>query len=164
MKNKNVIIALIFLVIVALFAFSFEKMTGFAPKSVISPTVTITPHIIKAGEEIKIKIKINKACIDPNLEFYFAGIDPNGNRVSGADLRKGSKLYKPSVRDCTKSSRRGSYIPCSGSKYCKNDLINDIITTTYKTSSDWSGTYYLKTSYWKDTNTKDYVKTEFKIR
>ncbi len=160
MKNENIIIALIFLAIVALFAFNFDKITGFAPKTIIAPTVKTSPSIIKPGEKINIEIKINQACVDPTFEFYPVREDSRGATIIGT--RKATKFYSPDIGDCKRISTKGAKIPCGSSKYCKDDLKNNKIKTTFKTYSDWSGNYILRVYYW-DEGKKEFIDSQFKI-
>ncbi len=156
MKNENIIIAMVFLVIVALFAFNFTKMTGFAPKTIAAPTITIFPAQIKAGDLVNIEIKIKEGCVDPKFYFYSFR-----NNIVGT--RKATKVYGPDVGDCARVSSKGAQIPCGSSKYCRGNLKLDTIKTNFKTYSDWTGDYVLRVYYYDNKNEKKYVDTKFKI-
>lgn len=156
MKNENIIIALIFLVIVALFAFNFTKMTGFAPKTITTPTVTISPTNINAGDITNIEIKINEGCIDPKFYFY-------SFRNNMVGTRKATKVFSPDIGDCARVSSKGSKIPCGSSKYCKGNLKLDTIKTTFKTYPDWNPGYYVLRVFYYDKTEKKYIDTKFKI-
>jgi len=164
MKNENIIIAMVFLVIVALFAFNFSKITGFTPATITKPTVTISPNTIKLsestnaikpGEKINIEIKINEGCVDPKFYIY-------SFRNNMVGTRKATKVYGPDVGDCARVSSRGAKIPCGSSKYCKGNLKLDTIKTTADTYPDWTGYYILRVFYYDKTE-KKFVDTKFKI-
>tara|TARA_Y100000310_G_C20552292_1_gene748702 strand:- start:159 stop:629 length:471 start_codon:yes stop_codon:yes gene_type:complete len=134
MEPKNVLIALVFLLLISFFSFNFEEITGFQVKN-LAPLVTVTPNEVKAGQPIQIKIKINEACIDPELEF----LPVNG-------LRKDSRIFKPTEDDCADQNYRS----CKGAKYCKGDLVNDEMIMTYYTLPSWKvspGQYAVRIRY-----------------
>ena len=138
MKNESVIVALVFLVIVALFAFNFNKLTGFTAiqeKDDFAPEIKISPRIINAGEKMNIEININKGCVEPTFEIYSVR-----NGIVGT--RKATKYYNPGIDDCATSSSR-----CSGSKYCTGNLKDDTIKVTFKTYAKWDGKYILRVFY-----------------
>lgn len=168
MKNESIVIALIFLAIVALFAFNFQKMTGFAPKTIThAPEINlyktniygnkVKARIINPGEKINAEIKINQGCIAPELEIYFVR-----NGIVGT--RKAVVKYKPDIADCARPSTKGAKIHCTGFKYCKGDLIEDKIKKIIKTHSDWQGNYIVRVYYYDKKGKKAYKDSEeFKI-
>src|SRR3989344_7061600 len=108
MKPQNIIIAIAFLLIISAFSFNFERMTGYQVK-VNAPQAYIINDVVKAGEPIQIKVKINENCIDPDFEFYYK------------NTRKDTRTYMPTEDDCAGQN----FNTCKGYKYCKGDLKND---------------------------------------
>jgi hypothetical protein len=132
MKPQNIIIAITFLLVVSIFSFNFEEITGFQVKT-LQPYVFIENDVVTAGQPIKIKVQINDACIDPTFEFYYKG------------LRKDTRTYKPTEDDCA-----GQDYTCKGSKYCRGDLENDRAIYDYYTLPSWKlspGLYNVRVHY-----------------
>ncbi|MAG52724.1 MAG: hypothetical protein CMH62_02060 [Nanoarchaeota archaeon] len=153
MKPQNIIIALFFLLVISAFSFNFEEITG-NPIKLVPPELGITNDVVKAGQPIQIKVKINDFCIDPDIEFYFEG------------LRKDTRTYHPTEDDC----QGQNFYPCKGSKYCKGDLIDDEATMTYYTLPSWKvnpGLYTVRLHYIEKPGQKKhlepYIEKKFKI-
>lgn len=146
-KSKIIIIAAI-VVLAAVIGLNFDKITGGATRGILMPTVTIYPMIVNAGEDVNIKVKPNKGCVDPEIGLYFSGRDSQGN-VGSSGGRKASITQK------------------GGFKICKGDgLILDkdgTFTVQYTTRPEWDGEYFAKVEYWKDRTTKDSINAYFKV-
>jgi hypothetical protein len=134
MKPQNIIIAIAFLLVVSVFSFSFENITG-NPILENQPRVSIVNDNVRAGQPIQIKVKINNYCIDPRFEFY-----------SERGLRKDTRTFHPNEDDCAGQNTR----TCKGNKYCKGDLKDDEFTMTYYTLPSWKtspGIYNVRVKY-----------------
>jgi hypothetical protein len=134
MKPQNLIIAITFLVLISIFSFSFETITG-NPVKLLKPEIKIDNDNIKAGKPIQIRIKINEHCVDPRIEFY----SPGG-------IRKDRRTFKPTEDDCATQNFR----TCKGNKYCRGDLKNDEMVMTYYTLPSWKtnpGIYKVRANY-----------------
>ena len=132
MKISNIVIAAIFLVLISIFSLNFEKLTGYVPKENGIPDVSVNPKIVNSGENLDIRVKVNSFCIDPTLEIVYE----NG-------LHKADVDYLPSEDDCEGQSFR----TCKSSKYCKGDIINDVLKVNYKTQADFEGDYKVRVRY-----------------
>lgn len=133
MKPQNIIIAIAFLLVVSIFSFNFEEITGFQVKT-NQPYVFIENDVVKAGQPITIKVQINDNCIDPTFEFYYK------------NLRKDERTYMPTYDDCANQN----FYSCKGSKYCKGDLKGDKAVYDYYTLPSWSlspGLYTVRVHY-----------------
>jgi len=136
MKPENIIIAITFLLVVSAFSFNFEKITGFQVNEALlqRPDVTLVNDVVKAGQPIQLRAKINGYCVDPRIEFYKNG------------LRKSHTTYYPTEDDC----QGQSFYPCKGNKYCQGDLIADTIVLDYYTLPSWKvapGIYMARVHY-----------------
>ena len=131
MKNSNILIAAVFLVLISLFSINFEELTGYVPKQKI-PEVSVIQKVVDAGEQIKIRVKINRFCIDPRFEI-----------LTKKDLHKDYKFYLPTKDDCAKQNFR----TCKGSKYCPGDIKDNILELNYKTEADFQGDYKVRVRY-----------------
>lgn len=166
MKNENVVIALIFLVIVALFAFNFNKLTGFTAAEEIdkyAPIINlyktdiygnkVIARILNAGEKIDIEIKIREGDINPEFKVYFVRNDIIGTR-------KKVIYFSPDIGDCARISSKGAKIPCGSSSYRKGKLVDDLIKKTFKTGADWKGNYIVRIYYYNEKNKKTFKDSE----
>ncbi|MAG45679.1 MAG: hypothetical protein CMH63_02835 [Nanoarchaeota archaeon] len=132
MKISNVFIAAIFLVLIAVFSLNFEKLTGYVPRENGIPEVSVNPKSVKSGEKIDIRVKVNGFCVDPEFEI-----------VTDKGLHKDNKLYMPTEDDCEGQN----FHTCKGSKYCKGNIIGDILKLNYKTQADFEGDYKVRVRY-----------------
>lgn len=154
MKISNVLIAAIFLVVIAVFSLNFEKLTGYVPRErgETLPGLSVNPGSVKAGEKIDIRVKVNKYCVDPVFEI-----------VSANDLHKADVDYLPTEDDCAGQS----FHTCKSSKYCQGDIVNDILKVLYKTEADFQGDYKVRVRYiekpGQDKYDEPYVEVGFKI-
>ena len=126
MKPENIIIAITFLLVISAFSFNFEKITGFQVSDALLkvPQAGIVSDVVKAGQPIQLRVKINEFCIDPKVEFY------------KDNIRKSYTKYRPTQDDC----QGQNFYPCSGSKYCQGDLIADTMVLDYYTLPSWKVT------------------------
>ena len=154
MKPQNIIIAIVFLLIISAFSFSFDKITGYQVQDLSRPEAGIIKDIVKAGEPIKIQVKINEYCVQPTIEFYYNGV------------RKSRVTYHPSEDDCTGQN----FHPCGGIKYCQGNLIDDTMTLNYYTLPSWKvspGIYKARIRYIEKTGQKradtPYIDVPFRI-
>ena len=131
MKISNIIIAVIFLVLISLFSLNFEELTGYVPKQKI-PEVSVIQKVVDSGEQIKIRVKVNGFCVDPEFEI-----------LTKADLHKDYKTYLPTEDDCATQNFR----TCKSHKYCPGDIKNNILELDYKTEADFSGEYKARVRY-----------------
>ena len=60
--NRQILITIILIALIALIGFNFNALTGNATKSLM-PDVTVYPSTVKAGEKINIKVKPNRGCV-----------------------------------------------------------------------------------------------------
>lgn len=152
MKISNIVIGVIFLVVISIFSLNFEELTGYVPKSGSIPELSVFPAVVNSGENIDIRVKVNKYCVDPNFEIVFE----NG-------LHKAYKLYMPSEDDCANQNFR----TCKGSKYCKGDIKNDILKLVYKTEGDFKGSYKVRVSYiekpGQDRSDEPFIEAKFNV-
>jgi len=166
MKNENIIIALIFLAIVALFAFNFNKLTGFTAAEEIdkyAPIINLyktdvygnkaRAGVLNAGEKIDIEIKIKEGDINPEFKVYSVR-----NGIVGT--RKKVIYFSPDIGDCARISSKGAKIPCGSSNYAKGKLVDDLIKKTFKTDSDWKGNYILRVYYFNEKNKETFKDSE----
>ena len=130
MKN-NIVIALVFLALIAVFANNFENFTGYAVNIKI-PGMNVNPKIVQAGENINFRVKINQYCVRPEYEI-----------LTETGLYKDKEIYLPTKDDCQGQNVR----TCKGSKYCQGDLINDVMDINYRTKSDLNGRYKIRVKY-----------------
>lgn len=123
MKPENIIIAIIFLLVISAFSFNFERITGYQVSDALLkvPQAGIVSDVVKAGQPIQLRVKINEFCIDPKIEFY-----KNNNRKSHI-------TYLPTQEDC----QGQNFYPCRGNKYCKGDLADDTMVLDYYTLPSW---------------------------
>ena len=131
MKNSNIMIAAIFLVLISLFSLNFQELTGYVPKQKI-PEVSVLQNEVDSGEYIDVRVKINGFCIDPKFEI-----------LTRVDLHKDYQIYLPTEDDCAKQNFR----TCKSHKYCPGDIKNDILELNYKTEADFSGDYKVRVRY-----------------
>lgn len=153
MKPQNIIIAIVFLLIISIFSFNFEKITGYQVKTG-APKVMIENDAVKAGQPIKIIVKINENCINPVFELRYKG------------LRKDIRTYKPMEDECADQK----YKNCASNKYCKGDLKNDLAIYDYYTLPSWKnspGIYKVRVYHMEKPGQKryraPYVEVPFKI-
>ena len=136
MKPQNIIIAIVFLVLVSFFSFSFESITGSQILNTV-PEVRIVNDVVKAGQPIQIRAKINDYCIDPKITFH----SKNG-------IRKDTRTYKPTKDDCATQNSR----TCRSNKYCKGNIKNDLMIYNYYTLPSWKvnpGLYIVRIHYYE---------------
>jgi len=101
MKPENIIIAMAFLLVISAFSFNFEKITGFQVSDALLkvPQAGIVNDVIKAGQPIQLRVKINDYCVDPKVEFY------------KNNIRKSHTTYRPTEDEC----QGQNFYPCRGS-------------------------------------------------
>ena len=123
MKPENIIIAITFLLVISAFSFSFENITGFQVGDALLkvPQAGIVNDVVKAGQPIQLRVKINEFCIDPKIEFY------KGN------TKKSHTTYRPTKEDCQEQD----FYPCRGNKYCQGDLSADTMVLDFYTLPSW---------------------------
>ena len=124
MEQKQWIITGILVVIAVVIALSFSTLTGKATSKItntllpLKSEATVTPNSVKAGEEIIVTLKPardSKGCLDMALEFYQLKDDGSlGIRTATKDISN----YLGTKRNC-----------------------DTIIVTTYKTGTNWKGSY-----------------------
>jgi hypothetical protein len=149
-SNDKVLVALVTMFLVGAIGSTFSDFTGnFALRTNNDmPIVTTSPNPVGAGSKINVNVKVRGACVDPTVEFYFGGKKYDGTKESSGGRKA----------DVTK---KGKY------KFCKGDyeLDNkDSFTVSYRTRPDWDGDYYAKVYYWKDKDTKDDLRSYFRVR
>lgn len=153
MKPQNIIIAVIFLLVISLFSFNFENITGHQVR-LTQPEVDIKNDQVKAGQPIQFKIKINEYCVNPKIDFYYKG------------LRKDTKTYKPTEDECAEQN----FHTCKANKYCRGDLEEDTIIMDYYTLPSWKvnpGIYKARVYYIEKAGQnrfkEPYIEVPFKI-
>lgn len=132
MKLSNIVIAAIFLVLISLFSLNFEKLTGYVPKQESIPIVSVLPESVKAGEQVEIRIKVNKFCIDPKIEV-----------VSKNGLHKDDIKYMPNEDECATQD----FHTCKSNKYCQGNIKEDVLKIKYKTEANSKGDYKIRVRY-----------------
>ena len=156
MKPENIIIAMAFLLVISAFSFNFEKITGFQVSDALLkvPQAGIVNDVIKAGQPIQLRVKINDYCVDPKVEFY------------KNNIRKSHTTYRPTEDEC----QGQNFYPCRGSKYCQGDLIADTMVLDYYTLPSWKvspGIYMARVHYIERVGQKEhdtsYIEVPFRI-
>jgi len=154
MKPQNIIIAIVFLVLVSFFSFSFESITGNQILNTV-PQLGIVNDVVKAGQPIQIRAKINGYCIDPKITFY----DKRGTK-------KDTRIFKPTEDDCATQNFRS----CKSNKYCEGNIKNDIMIYNYYTLPSWKinpGLYTVRIHYYEKVgqprDKTPYVERAFRI-
>ena len=131
MKTSNILIATVFLVLISLFSLNFEELTGYVPRQKV-PELSVVQKVVDSGEEIKIRVKVNGFCVDPEFEI-----------LTKKDLHKDYKTYLPTEDDCATQNSR----TCKGQKYCSGNIKDDILELNYKTQADFKGDYKVRVRY-----------------
>lgn len=156
MKPQNIIIAIVFLLIISVFSFNFEGITGLQISNDLlkRPEVNIVNDVVKAGFPMQVKVKINEYCVDPKVEFYYKG------------TRKSHTTFKPTIDECADKS----VYSCRGIKYCKGDLKDDTLALNFYTLPSWKvnpGVYKVRIIYFEKPGQKQndapYLEAPFKI-
>ena len=156
--NRQILITIVLIALIALIGFNFEKITGGVIKHSY-PIVTAyrvdsngkelpEQNVLTAGETVKVKVKVGDYCVAPEISFYFGGVTYAGEKKSAG----------PRIVTVT---QKGSSRICKGDSY----LINkDTFTVEYSTRPNWNGDYYARVYFWKDRSTKDYLNVYFKVK
>ncbi len=157
MEDKNILIAIVLIVLIALIGFNFEKVTGETIRHQIpiaSAYKTNFPeqNEVKAGEKITVQVQVGDFCVDPEIGFYFGGITYAGEKT-------------------TSGGRKGTVTQKGHFKLCKGDVTLDSrnrFEIEYQTKPEWDGDHYARIYYYNepdgDRTHKDYINVYFKVK
>lgn len=151
--NRQILITIVLIALIAFLGFNFEKITGGVIKHqypIVKVYKTNYPqqNEVKAGDKITVEVKVGDYCVVPEISLYFGGVTYTGEKKSAG----------PRIATVTK---KGS------SRICKGETVLDSKNTfkvDYQTRPEWDGDYYARVYFWKDRSTKDYLNVYFKVK